>query len=305
MTGALEKAGHIVHQFCDCTLDGSRYDVIVALGEAIFREGLRSRLERTPKRERPLVVAWHFDPLPPPRASGLWWPVPGLHEFARIVLRRYAFDPYTNYVRLRDLARSGIADLIAVSSNGRVEFLAERGITAYYAPLGYFPELGHDLGIQRDLDVLFLGDLLVGRRRRIVRRLRKRGVPVQAVGDFHDPAYWGENRTRLLNRTKIFLNIPRFRGEFAGMRMALAAANKTMVISEPLYWPAPFVPGRHFISAELDEMPDAVAWYLEHEEERERIAAEAHRLVVEEFTLERSVRTLLGLIQERLGGRRS
>jgi len=52
-------------------------------------------------------------------------------------------------------------------------------------------------------------------------------------------------------------------------------------------------------------MPDAVAWYLEHEEERERIAAEAHRLVVEEFTLERSVRTLLGLIQERLGGRRS
>jgi len=140
MTGALEKAGHIVHQFCDCTLDGSRYDVIVALEKPFFARTPVATRANT-EEERPLVVAWHFDPLPPPRASGLWWPVPGLHEFARIVLRRYAFDPYTNYVRLRDLARSGIADLIAVSSNGRVEFLAERGITAYYAPLVIFPSL--------------------------------------------------------------------------------------------------------------------------------------------------------------------
>lgn len=262
------------------------------------------RVLEAPRGRRPAVLLWHSEPLPPPRASGL--PRPRLHarEIAKIVLRdRRAADPYTNAWRLRWLARRGLPDLLVVSSRDKQEYVEEIGMRAEVVPLGWHRSFGSDLGLERDIDVLFLGGLDVPRRKRAFRRLRASGVDLVAQGSWKDPQYWGEGRTQLLNRAKIMLNISRQPGQFSGRRLIFAAANGALVVSEPMYKPEPWVAGEHYVSATLEEMPAAVAHYLEHEDERRRIAARAHELVTTELSHDRSVRRILELLEEVDAGR--
>jgi spore maturation protein CgeB len=73
-------------------------------------------------------------------------------------------------------------------------------------------------------------------------------------------------------------------------------ANRTLVISEPMYKPGDYIPGKHFVSATSDEMPEIIEYYLNHDTERECIAAEGHKLVTRELTMERSISRILELI---------
>jgi hypothetical protein len=298
----LAEAGHRVAQLGTDRLDLDAYQVVLLRGSANWWRKISSQVAVRPKSERPLIAMWQIEPLPPPRAAGLGTPRLHLREIVKILLRdSRATDVYTNYLALRRMIRRGLIDLLMVSSQGRREFLAERGIASEWVPLGYVAERdGRDLNLQRDIQVLFLGDLRVPRRKRQIRYLRRRGIDVRAVGSWNDPAYWGENRTRLLNRTKILLNVQRYPGEPSSKRLVLGIANGALVISEPIYKPAPFVPGKHYVSASLQEMPDLMRYYLDREKEREQLVEEGQRLVTQEFTMERSVALMLELIRERL-----
>ena len=77
-------------------------------------------------------------------------------------------------------------------------------------------------------------------------------------------------------------------------------ANKALVISEPMHKPGGFIPGKHYISVTSDEMPEAIGYYLNHDDERERIVEEGHRLVTQELTMERSVNAILELIKKHI-----
>lgn len=297
----LEAAGHRVSDVGDGPLDLAAADVVWVIGNANWFPRLRRQLIATPKHNRPVVCIWHSEPLPPSRAARLPWPRLHLRELAKILLRdARATDAYTNYWRIRQLARHGLPDVLAVSAPGWVEFLLERGICADWVPLGYDPSFGRDLGLQRDIDVLFLGALDVPRRRRILRGLRAAGIDLTATGSWVDPSCWGEERTRLLNRTKILLNLARKPGDLSAHRLLLGMANKALVISEPIYRPAPFVAGTHFISTPVEEMPDVIRSYLARDAERQRIVEAAYRLVTEEITLSRSASQVLALIRSRL-----
>lgn len=74
-------------------------------------------------------------------------------------------------------------------------------------------------------------------------------------------------------------------------------------MSEPLYKPAPFVPGKHYVEAGYEEMPEVILYYLAHEKERKEIAENGYRLAVEECQVSRSIEklalTLRALGQER------
>lgn len=270
-------------------------------GNAAWFPKITAKLMRMPPQKRPLVVIWHSEPLPPPRAAGLPWPWLSPREIAKILLRDVrATDVYTNWFTLRRLHRHGIPDVLVVSAPGRQEFLAERGIGAHFVPFGYAPMMGRDLGVQRDIDALFLGALDVPRRNRLLRYLKRQGVELTAVGDWHNPAYWGEKRVELLNRSKILLNFPRTAGEYSGLRILLGLANKALVISEPIYDPAPYVPGKHFVMAPVEEIPGLVRHYLSREEERARIVEEGYRFAMREATMDRSIRRILELCEERM-----
>ncbi|UCB53370.1 MAG: glycosyltransferase family 1 protein [Candidatus Zixiibacteriota bacterium] len=298
VTSLLSEAGYRVAQASNQRLHLTKTDILWILENANWFPIVCRQLQTMPRSERPTVVIWHSEPLPPPKSAGLSHPCLHLRDIAKILLSdRLANDAYTNYFRLRALMDEGIPDLLLVSTPGRQQFLAEHGFSSKFVPLGYHrAEYGYDMGLQRDIEVLFLGALKIPHRKRLLKRLRGRGTNLVAKGSWSDADHWGENRTELLNRTKVFLNLQRYPGELSGARLILGMANRALVISEPIYKPGDFIPGKHFVSATSDEMPEVIEYYLNHDAERECIAAEGHRLVTQELTMERSISEILELI---------
>jgi hypothetical protein len=173
--------------------------------------------------------------------------------------------------------------------------LVEEGIDVHHVPLGYHPSQGRLLDSERDIDVLFLGETRMRRRQRVLRQLRQGGVEVTVLGDYADPDLWGESRTAFLNRTRIMLHIPRLEGHTSDIRMNISMACGALLVSEPLCFPDPFVPGAHHVEAPLDELAATILRYLEDEPERRRIAGQAHAFLTEDLPLERTFAQLLSL----------
>lgn len=297
---SLGEHGYSVRPFWEAALDP--HEIVLALGNVGWFPREWPRLLSLPPVMRPRVILWHTEPLPFSRSSGLRLQRRHLRELAKIALRDLrATDPQTNWHKLRSLLEHGLPDLLVVSTPEKKEFLDEQGIEAEFVPLGYSPWHGRDLGIERDIDVLFLGALDVPRRKRLVRRLRRAGIDVRAAGSWTDPAFWGEPRTELLNRTKILLNLPRHPGLLSGQRMILGMANKALVISEPVHLSGPYEPGVHYVNASPDEMPEAIRRFLADDDARTRITETAYRLVTEELTTERSVARIVELAEARFG----
>jgi hypothetical protein len=296
----LARLGHRVTLLRDDLPDPAPFDILCISHNAGWYPKLLRKLRRLRQNAAPcpFIVIWHCEPLPMPRAAQL--PAPRLHwrEIAKIVLRDpRATDPYTNARVLRQATADRLYDLLVVSTPSRQAYLAECGIPSVFVPMGYHLSFGHDLQMPRDIDALFLGALNVPRRRKLVAELRANGVRVQAMGSWHASDTWGESRTRLLNRTRLLLNLQRFPGELSGQRMLLGMANKALVISEPIYLPGPYVPGTHWVSASRDNMPATIAHYLARDDERQRIVEAGHDLATNRLTLERSVGQILTLVQ--------
>jgi hypothetical protein len=74
-------------------------------------------------------------------------------------------------------------------------------------------------------------------------------------------------------------------------------ANKALVISEPMYNPAPYVSGKHYITATIEEMPEVIRYYLAHEDERQALVEDAYQLVTQEVTVEHALSRILALIK--------
>ena len=297
LVDSLQRLGIEAAAVSERDIDPGYCGVIVLRGNANWYPRALSRLAAVPATERAFLVVWHSEPLPFPAAAGL--PPAPLHlrERAKILLRdARATDPYTNVRRLQGLARHGLPDRLVVSSAGAQEYLEEIGLRSVHVPPGYHSDHGCDLGLDRDIDVLFIGSLDVPRRRHALRALRRCGVEVEAVGDWGDSRFWGESRTHLLNRARIVLNLSRHEGQFSGERLILGMANRALVVSECMYRPEPFVAGEHYVEAPLREIPSVVERFLADPEARERIATAGHRFVTHELTLDRSAQRIVELI---------
>jgi hypothetical protein len=208
-------------------------DLLLVCGNAAWYRPQLTLLAGLPAATRPRLVVWHSEPLPPPRAAGLATTRLHLREVAKIALRDdRATDPYTNLRTLRALARRGLPDRLVVTSHGAAESLAENRIAADVVLKGRDPTHGRDLGLERDIDVLFIGALDVPRRRRALRALRKHDLAVEAVGGWGKKGVWGEERTQLVNRAKILVNLSRQDGQFSGERLLVGMANRALVVAE-------------------------------------------------------------------------
>jgi hypothetical protein len=299
---ALAELGHEVAIAPDGPVDISDHDVVLLWGNPGWYPQVRRRARSWSGDRRAVMTTFHAEPLRPPKASGLpRWSSLNAGEVARILRRDPgATDIYTNTVKLRRIVREEWLDLIFAASLEKVEYLQEQGVRSWHVPYGYHPSFGKLLDLERTIDVLFLGDTGPRRRRRLLRYLRRQGIAVDARGSWNDPSLWGESRSRLLNQTKLVVHLQRYPGKLAAMRHVLALANGAMVVAEPCYRPDPFVPGVHYAEAPVEELPDLIRYYLEHDDERERIVAAGHRLVTEELTFAGSAEQIVGIIREHL-----
>ena len=302
MTRLLVGRHHCATQTQDTTLRLDEVDVVLFLENCRWFPTIMRQLSA--RSGPPLAVVWHWEPLLMPKTAGLPLPSLSLRERAKIVFRDVrATDAYTNLSHLLQLSRRGFPDLLIVSSQAWQESLAEHGVAAHWLPYGYERGDGAPIPGPRDIDALFLGALEIPRRKRLIKRLRRSGIDLIAKGSWLDEACWGEDRTRLINRAEAFINLQRYRGELSAHRLILGMANKSLVVSEPIYRPAPFVPGEHYVEADVDEMPATLSYYRAHPAERDRIVERAHRFVTEELTMDAAVARIISLVGEHTAAR--
>ncbi len=192
---------------------------------------------------------------------------------------------------------------LAETSQLLARFHTSHGLPSFYVPWGTAPSFFDTLHMDRDIDVLWIGKRRTRRRSRHIDRVRtelaSRGVNMFVADGVENPLVYGDARTRLINRSKITVNImSTWYDNSFHMRFHMVAGNRSMVISEhipPHY--TEYKPGVHYVSTDLDSLSDAILMHLDHANERQAIAENAFRLVTTEMTFAHSVRKLMKLAQ--------
>lgn len=279
----------------------SHLDIVFVWGPLGSLVPLAKQLLAYPRSQRPALVFLMTEQLPNPGlpewfrywigkarsrierlaytqpAEGVWKPNRWLRP---LITKAYRFRYYGD---LYWLHQQGLLPVIWVTSLWTAEFLRARGFDPLVPPPSYNPDHGRDLGLERDISVLWIGKPGSGRRKQLLTRvraeLRERGVEILMIDGEENPYVFGEERTVLLNRTKIALNLLREWWDDNSARYYLAAPNKVLVVSEPTLPHTPFLPEVHRIEAPIEQMADTICYYLSHDEERERIVNQAYELV--------------------------
>lgn len=187
--------------------------------------------------------------------------------------------------------KNGLIDTIVVTSDFKKERLQEMGIQCHYVPAGWGPSnnLGKLEHLKRDIDVLWLGrnhTFSLKRQRNIAKLehdLKSRGINLLKITSGLN----GEERTHVLNRSKILINLIRHKEDWTGHRLLLGSCNGAMIISEPMVDKKLFIHGEHIIFSPLSEFSNSIQHFLEQENERAQIAEKAHCFVHEQLTMRR------------------
>ena len=215
----------------------------------------------------------------------------GLRDYDGMTPREIQ-DVMCDYAWFREQHSPQWCDCLFASTPPRCAFLGSRGYSVTFVPVGYHVDWGRDLGLERDIDVLFLGRADNGSRQRLLvrvtRELGERGIELVRV----EGGCFGEERTRLLNRSRIVFDIPRLSWEMPLMRFLMSMSCGALVVSSWTGDPSPFEAG-HLVQGREEKLAETIAWYLNHEDERRRIADAAAGFVTERLTLEQSLSTIL------------
>jgi hypothetical protein len=210
---------------------------------------------------------------------------------------------------LRDM---GFLQHVGVFSHTSRAFLRRHGVPASVLPMGSAPIFGGRQGCTRDIDVVFLGSTRDRRRGAAIRTLEqalaRRGIRFVIRDGSPARGYaFSDERTTLLNRTKIMLGLVRQPWDDGVFRMLLAAPNGAFVLSEQLLSTSlgPFRAGEHFAMADLRQLPDTIEFYLRHDRERQQIAESAYTYVTTELTMAAMARRLVDTLLHRDGDRAS
>ncbi|MFZ1106357.1 MAG: glycosyltransferase [Hyphomicrobiaceae bacterium] len=200
--------------------------------------------------------------------------------------------------------RLGLVDRTLVSLAPRQAFLQRYDIPSAFVPFGHIPVFGRWLGEEkRDIDVLFLGRLNSRRRsliRQVQRGLSRAGFELTVV----TRDCYGEERTKLLNRTKIILNLHKFPWESPGIRLLMAMGCKALVVSEPAPDMQPYLDGQHMVVAPIPGLVETLVRYLKDDGARRSIVENAYRFATENMALGRVLSPALSAVGAEAGVQR-
>jgi Glycosyl transferases group 1 len=276
-----------------------------------------------PKVKRPTLVHYSYENPPDPRIPWpLVWAVgtfrswigrlsasesDAARAFARNIPSLWGKRSLARFRYVGDYCyayRQGGADLYVSYSQIYARLFAWHGLPAIFVPWGTAPDQHADLNLERDIDVLWLGIQRNHRRRRTIRLVREGleacGKHLYCADGQENPMIFHEARTRLLNRTKIVLNVEHVPfGDALIPRFHLAAGNRCLVVSEPEppHYPA-IVAGKHYVAVQRENLVDTILYYLEHEDERRQIAENAYRLVTTDLTFHNTIKGTMEAVEQ-------
>lgn len=281
------------------------------------------QLAQLPSSQRPIYIHWNTENYPDPRIP---WPIVNslaafrswvdrLHNGKSSWSQRLVGIPPLAWIdkgmtrfRLigdyRYLYHSGKLDLLFESSQVYTQRHHQHGLPAIYVPWGTVPEWYEDRQLERDIDVFWMGKRRTKRRSEMIdeiyEKLTPRGYNVYVADNEMKPFVYGDQRTEMLNRAKITLNLEsEWHDNALPYRFHIAAANRSMIISETLlpHYSSCQV-GKHYASADPPNLAETVLYYLEHEDKRQEIVDNAYQLMTTELTLRHSIEIVLEAVDK-------
>lgn len=199
--------------------------------------------------------------------------------------------------------KKGWLHVLGDSSQVYCDIRSRAGIPTLYVPWGGCKVLYENLNLERDIDVLWMGKRGTNRRSNILDRvfneLRPYGVKIHVADNEQNPFIFNGTRTEYLNRAKIVLNVTRTWYDDNFSRFALAALNRSLVVSEPvLEHCIEFKVNVHYVAAPISELSRTILYFLEHEEERGRIVDNAYNLVTSELRFHHGIKRIMDAVEE-------
>lgn len=187
-------------------------------------------------------------------------------------------------------------DLLFTSTPSRQQHLENDGIFSTVVPVGWHPTWGHKLNIQRDIDIVFLGHLRKkdDRRARVIAAAQKQLAAAKYSITVIDKDCFGQQRTELLNRTKILLDVVRTPWEIPGMRLLIGIGCGALTVSCGFVGDAGrYQEGLHFVNASPKTLVHTLLFYLRNDNCRQEIIDKGQRLLHEKLTMEHSLQTII------------
>jgi hypothetical protein len=282
------------------------------------------QLSRMPSERRPFLIHWNTEGLPPPNLPLLIQSnlsrmrsrfdesllalkktahgplVDSLDGFFRYRMLRYRY--VGDYLRTQ---RLGIPFLLVDISALHTQRFERMGVPCINVPYGSSSRWHADLNLDRDIDVLWIGSHGSWRRTRELNRIEKaladRNIRFHIVDGRAAPFVHGEERTTLINRSKIVLNLMRTSYDDNTLRHFIAMPNRALVVSESmLKHNLQLKPGVHYVEAPLAEIPDVIRFYLDHDDLRAELVENACRETTQELTMHHSVRKIICAASKRI-----
>lgn len=149
-------------------------------------------------------------------------------------------------------------------------------------------------GTEKKNDVLFVGNMenrFNANRRQLVERLRKAGFQVTATTAFM------QEMVDLINASKVVLNIAKGPSGYP-LRVFETMGCGAFMLTNAVDGPQLFTDRKELVYFNDQNVEELVGYYLEHDEERERIAAAGYQAVVAGHTFMHRVEQVLGDLAE-------
>lgn len=199
--------------------------------------------------------------------------------------------------------RRGWLDIFADTSAIYADIHRRHGLPTIVAHWGATPRWYKDLGLERDIDVLWMGTRGTKRRSLLLDRvgteLKTHGVRIHIADGKENPFIFGDERIDYLNRSKITLNLTRTWYDDNFSRIALAAPNRSLIVSEPLLPHCPsLLAGTHYVSAPADSLAETILYFLNHEAERLSIIDNAYGLVTTKLVFRKSIKSIMDTVNQ-------
>lgn len=295
-------------------------DYILLHGPAYPIGSMVRRIKKT--ADAPPIIVWYSEPVPDP-STPVWlartmsrmryfaeaWYDERLAGWISSVSRKKLHAPgFVRWRRIGELLAlqaTSRLKMVCTFSQSQADFLRSLGLPAAVVPFGYHPDFGRYLDLPRDIDVLFLGTIGDTRRKRIFPALMlafaEKNVHLRIIDGSHSSGFYvGEDRTLLLNHTKILLNVVKQPWDNHIFRLLLASANGALLLSEPVWeksrWK--FIPGIHFVSSELGQMAETARFYLDNEPARLEIINRTQSDIVQEMSMAKMAGLLLDQLKD-------
>jgi hypothetical protein len=148
----------------------------------------------------------------------------------------------------------------------------------------YDPDFHRDLRMLKDLGACFIGSLSEDRKEKL--------ASIRKVNVFRS---WGYEKVSLMNRHAISLNFQkRDEHNFKTYRAVDAIMCGCLFLTEQDDFHTTF-PDDCYVSVPIEDMPEAVEYYLEHSNEREKIVGLAQEFIKSNFGVDQY---LSGLVEE-------